>query len=56
MISPGPRIPSPSSTVLVPVLVTSKLGKGAKSTLVSSSSVSPSVSSPSSAVSETLFV
>ena len=55
MISLAPFIPSPLS-VTVAVLVTSKIALGVISTIVGSLVVFPSVSSPSSDVSLTLFV
>ena len=55
MISLAPFIPSPLS-VIVAVLVTSKTALGVISTIVGSLMVFPSLSSPSSDVSLTLFV
>ena len=55
MISLAPFIPSPLS-VTVAVLVTSKMALGVISTIVGSFVVLPSLSSPSSDVSLTLFV
>ena len=55
MTSLAPFIPSPLS-VTVAVLVTSKMALGVISTIVGSFVVLPSVSSPSSEVSQTMFV